>query len=262
MGDRLKDKVAVITGSGEGIGRAIAIVMAREGAKVVVNNRAPRPPLDSGLVAKEINAAGGTAVHVFADISTLEGAEKVIKAAIDNFGTLDILVNNAGITRDLPLHRMTEKDFDDVMKICLYGAFNCAKVAASYMVASARKEKEEGKPVAARKIISFTSGAGIRGNPGQTNYSSAKAGIIGLTKALTKELARYNILVNAISPSALTKMTLDMPEEWMKAYVARIPLGRVGDPEKDIAPVALFLASDDANYITGQVLIVSGGLDM
>ena len=259
MEQRLKDKVAVVTGAGRGLGRAIALAFAREGASLVVNE------IDSEAVQgviKDIETLGIRVVPAIADLRRKHEAEKVIQSAIDNFGQLDILVNNAGITRDLALYKITEQDWDDVLDICLKGAFFCTQAAANQMVALAKKEKTEGNEPTARKIINLTSGSGIRGNPGQANYSSAKAGIIGLTKSNAKELARHNILVNALAPVAWTRMTLDMTDDLKKAFVARVPLGRLGDPEKDIAPAAVFLASDDANYITGQVLVVSGGMDM
>ena len=255
MGNRLKDRVAIVTGGGIGLGRAYCLALAKEGAFVVVND------IDAKLaseVAKEIEKLGMKAIAVKADVRIKSDVEGMLDAAIKNFGTVDILINNAGITRDMPMYKMEEKDWDDVLDICLKGSFLCSQVVSGYMVERARKEKEQGKGIACRKIINVTSGAGIRGNPGQTNYSSAKAGIIGLTKATAKELARYNITVNVICPAALTKMTEGMVE----SLVQRIPLGRLGDPEKDIAPVAVFLASDDGNYITGQVIVCSGGMDM
>ncbi len=262
MGERLKDKVAIITGSGSGIGRAIAIVMAREGAKIVTNNRAPTPTGDAEAVTREITEAGGTAVYAFADVSTMEGARKLVQTALDNFGTIDILVNSAGFFRDMPMSKMTESDFDEVVHSCLYGTFYCSKLASEHMVAQAKREKEEGKGIPCRKIINISSGSGIRGNPGQANYSAAKAGIIGLTKSNAKELARFNITVNTMVPFAWTRQTESMSDELKESFIKRIPLGRAGDLDKDIAPVAVFLASDDANYITGQNILCSGGLDM
>jgi 3-oxoacyl-[acyl-carrier protein] reductase len=259
MGERLKNKVAVVTGAGRGLGRAISLAFAREGASLVINE------IDAEAlqeVTKELAAIGTRAVPVIADIRRKAEAEKVIQSAVGDLGGLDILVNNAGITRDLALHKMTEQDWDDVLDICLKAAFFCTQSAAKHMVARAKQEREEGKEPTPRKIINITSGAGIRGNPGQANYSSAKAGLIGLTKSTAKELARYNILVNAIAPLAWTRITMGMSEELKKAFLARVPLGRIGDPERDIAPAVVFMASDDANYITGQVLVVSGGQDM
>lgn len=255
MCQRLKDKVAIVTGGGRGLGKAFCLVFAREGAKVVVNE----VDIETAeAVVKEIEAAGGKAMAVKADVRNHQEVDAMVKTTLGKFGTIDILVNNAGIARDMAMFRMTEKDWDDVVDISLKGAFLCTQAVTSVMVAEARKAKEEGKEVPARKIINLTSGSGVRGNPGQANYSAAKAGIMGLTKSNAKELARYNILVNALCPVALTRITEPMQEDFAK----RIPLGRVGDTEKDIAPAAVFLASDEANYITGQVIAVNGGLDM
>jgi 3-oxoacyl-[acyl-carrier protein] reductase len=255
MGDRLNDKVAIVTGGGRGLGKAFCLALAKEGANVVLSDVDMEP---AGEVVKEIEKLGGKAAAVKADVRSKGDVEGMLNAAVSNFGGVDTLVNNAGITRDLPMRKMEEKDWDDVIDICLKGSFVCTQLISGYMTRQARKEKEEGKEVPCRKIINVTSGAGIRGNAGQTNYSSAKAGIMGLTKASAKELARNNITVNAICPAALTRMT----EEMIEALIQRIPMGRLGDPEKDIAPLVVFLASDDANYITGQVIPVNGGMDM
>jgi len=255
MGERLKDKVAIVTGAGTGLGAAIATVFAKEGASVVVNDVDIEAAKE---VVKNIENGGGKAIAIKTDVSNRQEVEELTKATIDKFGKIDVLVNNAGVLRDMAMFKMTDKDWSDVIDVCLKGSFNCTQAVTAHMVPQAKKEKEAGQEITARKIINMTSGAGIRGNPGQANYCSAKAGILGLTKSNAKEFARYKILVNAICPAAVTKMTENMTEELVK----RIPLGWVGDPEKDIAPVAVFLASDDANYITGQVIVVSGGMDM
>ena len=252
MGERLKDKVAIVTGGGRGIGAAICTAFAKEGASVVVSDIDIEPAKE---IAKRIEDQGGKAIAIKTDVCNRQEVEELAKATIDTFGKIDILVNNAAILRVVSMFKMTEKDWDEVVDICLKGSFNCTQAVTKYMVAQA---KEEGKEPPARKIINFTSASGIRGNPGQASYSAAKAGIIGLTKSNAEEFARYNILVNAISPLALTRMSESAKEDLEQ----RIPLGRLGDPEKDIAPVAVFLASDDANYITGQVIVVSGGRDM
>lgn len=261
MGDKLKDKVAIITGAGSeyGIGRAIAMLFAREGAKVVV---ADLNEARSLAVVDAIRKAGGTAIAVLTDVTDSTQVQRMVDATIEEFKAIDILVNTAANYRDMSILKMTEKDFDEIVDVCLYGTFYCTKYAVEHMIAAAREEAVQGKPVACRKIIHFTSGAGIRGNPGQANYSAAKAGVIGLTKSNAKEFARYNITVNTISPFARTPLTDIMPDDLKKSFTHRIPLGRWGDPEKDIAPVALFLASDDSNYVTGQTIIASGGLDM
>ncbi len=261
MANRLENKVAIITGAGSeyGIGRATALLFAREGAKVVVadiNEEASRG------VIKEIRDAGGTAIQIPTDVTQVSQVKRLVKGAVRSFGTIDILVNTAANYRDMSITKMSEEDFHEIVDVCLNGTFYCTKYAVEYMITAARNEASESGPVRCRKIINFTSGAGIRGNPGQANYSAAKAGIIGLTKSNAKEFARYNITVNAISPFALTPLTNLMPDDLKETFEHRIPLGRWGDPGKDIAPVVLFLASEDSNYVTGQVIIASGGLDM
>ncbi|MBT4512725.1 MAG: SDR family oxidoreductase [Chloroflexi bacterium] len=261
MADRLQNKVALITGSGSkyGIGRAAAILFALEGAKVVVadiNEEA------SKSVVKEIRDAGGTAIQIPTDVTQVSQVKRMVNGTVRTFGRIDILANTAANYRDMSIVKMQEKDFHEIIDVCLNGTFYCTKYAVAHMINIAKSEANEGKPVTCRKIIHFTSGAGLRGNPGQANYSAAKAGIIGLTKSNAKEFARYNITVNAISPFALTPLTDLMPNDLKETFGHRVPLGRWGDPEKDIAPVALFLASKDSNYITGQVIIASGGLDI
>jgi len=255
MCQRLSGKVAIVTGGGQGLGRGFSLAFAREGADVVVNE----VDMDSAQkVVKEIEGLGARALAVKADVRSKAEVDAMVKATLDQFGRIDVLVNNAGITRDMAMYKLTEKDWDDVLDICLKGTFVCTQSVTGYMVAEARKAQEGGKPAPCRKIINLTSGAGVRGNPGQANYAAAKAGIMGLTKATAKEFARYNILINALCPVALTRMTQAMKEN----FESRVPLGRLGDPEKDIAPAAVFLASDEANYITGQTIGVNGGLDM
>lgn len=261
MGERLKDKVVIVTGAGSeyGIGRAIAVLFAREGAKVAVadiNEEAAKNAV------REIREAGGMAIQIPTDVTQVNQVKRLVKGAVRSFGSLDVLVNTAANYRDMSILKMSEQDFHEIVDVCLYGTFYCTKYAVEYMIARAKTEAADGRPVPCRKIIHFTSGAGIRGNPGQANYSAAKAGVIGLTKSNAKEFARYNICVNAISPFALTPLTDIMPDHLKESFTNRIPLGRWGDPEKDIAPVALFLASADSDFVTGQVIIASGGLDM
>jgi 3-oxoacyl-[acyl-carrier protein] reductase len=247
MDRHLDNKVAVVTGSGRGIGRAIAIKFAQEGAKVIVND------IDKDVaeeVVTEIKNKGGQAGAVTGSVAKKEDAQKIIQAAIDNFGRIDILVNNAGIIRDSLLFKMTEEQWDDVIDCHLKGTFNCTQAAAAHM-----KDQKSGK------VINITSWAGLFGNIGQANYSAAKAGIIGLTKSNAKELARYNINVNAIAPAAVTRMVESIPEQIRNQMVQMVPLRRFAEPE-EMGPSAVFLASDAANYVTGQVLCVDGGMSI
>ena len=261
MGNRLKNKVAIVTGAGSeyGIGRATALLFAHEGAKVVVADISEEA---SRVVVKEIRNAGGTAISVITDVTDSDQVKKMVAQTIEEFDAIDILVNIAANYRDMSIIKMREEDFHEIVDVCLNGTFYCTKYAVGQMINQAKAEAAQGKPVSCRKIIHFTSGAGLRGNPGQANYSAAKAGVIGLTKSNAKEFARYNICVNAISPFALTPLTDLMPGDLKQTFETRVPLGRWGDPEKDIAPVALFLAAEDSNYITGQVIVCSGGLDI
>ena len=211
---------------------------------------------------REIRKEGGKAIQIPTDVTQINQVKRLIKGTIRSFGAIDILVNTAANYRDKSIVKMTEQDFHDIVDVCLNGTFYCTKYAVEFMMLTAKNEMKEGKPPPCRKIIHFTSGSGLRGNPGQANYSAAKAGIIGLTKSNAKEFAKYNITVNAISPLATTPLTDLMTDDLKNALISKVPLARWGDPEKDIAPVALFLASEDANYITGQVIIASGGLDI
>ncbi len=244
----LSEKVAVITGASRGIGRLIAVDLARRGARVVVSARNVEA-LDS-LVA-EITAGGGEALAVAADVAVAADADGLLAAAVQRFGRVDILVNNAGITRDGLLLRMKEEDWDAVLDTNLKGAFLCTRAAAKVM----SKQKYG-------RIINISSVVGEMGNPGQANYCASKAGLLGLTKSVARELARRNITVNAVTPGFIvTDMTDALPEKARDELVSQIPLGRLGKPE-DIAFCVAFLASDQAGYITGQVLGVNGGMYM
>jgi len=242
---RLRDKVAIITGSGRGIGRLVALGMAREGAKVIVNGRTP-DKVDQ--VVAEIRDGGGIAVGNYSDIATMQGAQDLVKTAMDHFNRIDILVNNAGISRDALFHKMSEEEWDEVIRVDLKGVFCCIKAVFPIM-----KEQNYGR------IINVASVAGIIGNVGQANYSAAKAGVIALTKTLAKEFGRYNITVNCISASHRTRMYEKVPEEVFQQLLKRRALGRMSR-EEEIAPAFIFLASDEASYITGQHLGVDGGL--
>ena len=245
-------KAAVVTGASRGIGRAIAVQLAREGAQVVINYHMNKEAADE--VIQTINDAGGQAAAFQADVGEFDQAEKLIKFAIQQFDDLHILVNNAGITRDGLIMMMPEEDWDRVIQTNLKSAFNCSKVAVRHMM-----RRRYGR------IINITSVSGQMGNAGQTNYSASKAGQIGFTKALAREVARRNITVNAIAPGFIeTDIWASVPDpiqEHLDKMQELIPLNRVGQPE-DIAKAVCFLASDDAAYITGHVLTVDGGLGM
>ncbi len=245
---RLKDKKAIVTGSGRGIGRAVAIAFAKEGADVLINYHSNDAAAKE--VAAEIEKLGRKAVIVKADVSSYKDAYNMVDVAIKELGGLDILVNNAGMSKPSLLLKMTEEDWDKIINIHLKGTFNCTQAAAKYMA-----EKKYGR------IINVISTAGIYGTIGQINYASAKAGIIGFTKSASRELGKYNITVNAICPGITeTDMTqkIRTDEKLKQIYLSRIQLGRFCTPE-EIAPAFVFLASDEASYITGQILGVDGG---
>jgi len=245
----LNERVAIVTGASRGIGKAIALALARHGASVVVNyNRSEEAGQD---VAAQIQAEGGQAFAIQADVSVFSQAKNLIKSTIDAFERIDILINNAGITRDKLIMMMTEEDWDTVQAINIKGTFNCSKAAIRQMM-----RKRYGR------IINITSVAGQMGNPGQTNYSASKAGQIGFTKALAREVASRNITVNAVAAGYIdTDIWSGVPEEARQSVLKLIPLGRKGTPE-EVANAVVFLASDQAAYITGQVLGVDGGMAM
>lgn len=245
----LENKVALITGGSRGIGRAIAIELAARGAAVVVNYN--KSPESAEEVVKKIQEGGGKAAAAQADVSDFKQAEVLVKFAVDTLGDLSILVNNAGITRDQLIMMMPETDWDAVINTNLKSTFNCSKAAIKHMM-----RKRTGR------IISIASVAGQMGNPGQTNYSASKGGQIAFTKALAREVAARNITVNAIAPGFVDTEILDaMTPETLEAALKMVPLARKGKPE-EIAYAVAFLASDEAAYITGQVLGVDGGMAM
>ena len=243
------EKTALVTGASRGIGRAIALALASKGFAVALNYAGSHDAAEA--VKKEIEAAGGKAFTVQGDVSKSEDVDRVFKAVKDEFGGLDVLVNNAGINRDALLIRMKESNWDDVIATDLKSDFLTTKAAAAMMM---RKRKGS--------IINISSVVGIMGNIGQANYAAAKAGVIGLTKACAKEMAARNIRVNAGAPGFIeTAMTDGIPEKIREGMISSIPMGRMGQPE-DVAKAVCFLASDDSSYITGQVLVVDGGLVM
>jgi 3-oxoacyl-[acyl-carrier protein] reductase len=242
-------KVAIVSGASRGIGRAIALEIGSRGARVVVNYNQNSTAADE--VVKTISKSGGEAFAHQADVSVFAQADGLVKAAIETYGDLHILVNNAGITRDGLIMTMSESDWDDVIQTNLKSTFNCCKAAIRHML-----RRRYGR------IINIASISGIMGNPGQTNYSASKAGQMGFTRALAREVASRTITVNAIAPGFIqTDIWSTVPEDAQKSLMDIIPLGRVGQPE-EIAKAAAFLASDDAAYITGHTLTVDGGIAM
>ncbi len=245
----LSGKAAVVTGSSRGIGRAIALRLASEGASVVVNYNRNRDA--AGQVVEQARSCGVEAVAVEADISSAAGAEAVVRAALDSFGRLDILVNNAGITRDMLLLRLSEEDWDAVLTTNLKSAYMTSRLATRHMLRNRWG-----------RIVNISSVVGLMGNSGQANYAAAKAGLIGLTKSIAREFGGKGITANAIAPGYIeTDIVAELPQNIKEALLTQIPAGRYGRPE-EVADVVAFLASDRAAYINGQTLNVDGGLVM
>ena len=261
MVDVLKDKVAIVTGSGRGIGRGVVMLMAAEGAKVVVvdpGGNVDGTGTDNGpadQVVKEITDAGGTAVASYESVATMGGGERIVQMAIDNFGRLDIVVTPAGILRDRMIFNMTEEEWDDVVAVHLKGTFSVVKPACILF-----RQQRSGR------IITFTSGSGLVGSSGQANYGAAKSGIAGFTKSVARDMGRYGVTCNSISPSADSRMTATVPEEaravraarGIAAAGARGPQTSRRNPD-DIAPFAVYLATDHAANVNGHVFRVYGG---
>lgn len=245
----LSGKIAIVTGGSRGIGRAIALELAENGANVVINYS--QDSKGAQEVAENIRNKGIDCLTIKANVSFASEVENMVETIIEKYGRIDILVNNAGITRDSLLARMKEKDWDDVIDINLKGVYNCTKSVVKIMM-----KQRWGR------IVNISSVVGITGNPGQTNYSAAKAGIIGFTKSCARELASRGITVNAVAPGFIrTDMTDKLRNEIKKELESKIPVGRLGKPE-DVAHTVLFLVSSKADYITGQVINVDGGMVM
>ncbi|MGM0471194.1 MAG: 3-oxoacyl-[acyl-carrier-protein] reductase [Bacillota bacterium] len=247
----LTNQVAVVTGSSRGIGRAIALAYAQAGAKVAVNYPVEAEAENAEKVVSEIEDLGAEAVAIQANVAELSEAKSMMSTVKDKFGAVDIVVNNAGITRDNLLLRMKEEDWDAVIDVNLKGVFNCTKAVTKIMM-----KQRSGK------IINIASVVGRMGNAGQANYSASKAGVIGFTKSIARELASRGIQANAIAPGFInSKMTEELSDEVTEKMLDEIPLDKFGEPE-DVANLALFLASEKSDYITGQVINVDGGILM
>ena len=262
MSELVKDKVAIVTGAGRGIGRGVASLMAAEGAKVVVvdpgvnvdGTGSDTSAADETVAA--IRGAGGTAVPCYESVTTMEGGERIVKTAVDSFGRLDIVVTCAGILRDRMVFNMTEQDWDDVIAVHLKGTFTIVKHASVLF-----RQQRSGR------IITFTSTSGLYGNVGQANYGAAKDGIAGFTRVVARDMGRYGVTANSIAPAALTRMTESVPEEVRKQLVAqRIPgtglslIEGMQDSPGQVAPFVVWLASDEASHVNGHIFYVAGGL--
>ncbi|MBM4338140.1 MAG: 3-oxoacyl-ACP reductase FabG [Deltaproteobacteria bacterium] len=248
---RLEGKAAVVTGGGRGIGRAICLAYAKEGADVIVNYASQDKPAQE--VVELVGKMGRKAVAVKGNVAVKAEAEKIINTCIDHFGKIDILVNNAGVSRPNMLYKMSEEQWDEVIDIQLKGPFLCTQLASKYMM-----ERKYGR------IINVTSSAGLWGTKGQINYSSAKGGIVALTKSAARELAGFGITVNVVQPGYVSTEMFDKVKsdpKLMAIYTGRVLLGRFAEPE-EVAPTFVFLASDEGSYITGQLICVDGGLGM
>jgi len=271
----LNDKVAIITGSGRGIGRAVALMFAHEGAKVVVSDIDAEP---AEQTAADIKAAGGESMAYVGDVTAPDFAKGIVDAAADNWGAVHVIVNNAGFTWDAMVHKMTEEQWDKILDLHLKAPFRIIQAAKPYFCDEAKQEKVRGETVS-RKIINISSIAGIGGNPGQANYSAAKAGLVGLTKTISKEWARYNVQCNCVAfgfidtrltqakekgvtvESEAQKIAIGVPKAQRDFFIKMIPMGRPGTAE-EAAGTILFFASPLSDYVSGQVLVVGGGFSM
>ena len=274
MGGLLEGKTAIITGSGRGIGRAVAEIFAQDGARVVLSDIDPTPA-EQAVAA--IVASGGNAISVSGDVTNRAFPDLIVNAAIERFGSIDIIVNNAGYTWDAVIHKMTDEQWEAILAVHLTAPFRIIRAASTFLRETAKREKAERGSAQPRKIINISSTSGTRGNPGQANYSSAKAGVIGLTKMLAKEWGQFNIQVNCVAFGRIdTRLTqakekgetivrgdaeiaIGIPSERLDRTTPLIPMGRAGTPQ-EAAGAVLFFASPLSNYVSGQVLEVAGGL--
>ncbi len=262
----LEGRVAIVTGSGRGIGRATVLQLAELGARVLINDVDEEPARE---VEARVREVGGHAEVVLGSVARADVARALVETALARWGQLDILVNNAGITADAMLHRMTDEQYDRVLDVVLRGTFYCMRAAAAYFREAFRRDQEQGRRVH-RKIVNVSSIAGIHGAVGNANYAAAKAGVIGLTKAAARELAPFRVNVNAVAPGFIeTRLTaareevgggLGLPAAVRERILQQMPLGRPGYPE-DVAAAIAFLVSPQADFITGQVLAIDGGLE-
>ncbi|MBF0411622.1 MAG: SDR family oxidoreductase [Desulfamplus sp.] len=274
MEQMFKNKVAIITGSGRGIGKAAAVMLAKAGAKVVVSDIDPEPAKET---VSEIQQAGGEAVSYIGDVTGDDFAHKIITTAGEKWGAIHIVINNAGFTWDSMIHKMTDKQWDAIMNLHLKAPFRIIRAAKPWFCDAAKKEIEQTGKAVARKIINITSISGTTGNAGQANYSAAKSGMIGLTKTMSKEWGRYNVQCNAIAFGAINTrlsapkeegasmekdgevISLGIPKQIREIATMMIPLGRLGTPQEAAGSI-FFLASPLSDYVSGEVLTVSGGL--
>jgi len=244
---RLQNKVAIITGGSMGIGRATALRLAQEGASVIINATNPEP---ANKVLEEIKRSGWEGKVCLADVGQKAEAKDLIDTAVKEYGRLDILVNNAGIYANELLNEMADEQWDDIIRVNLTGTFHCCRFASEHMIKQGHG-----------KIVNVSSYAGIQGMPTQSNYSAAKAGVIGFTKALAKELGPHGITVNVIAPFAMTRLLENAPKDFLALWIEKTALKRVGEPV-EVANLILFLASDESSYVTGQLINVDGGLSI